>query len=324
MPVLVCGLDCFALPSATTACTVAREFAGSFHPALTDAAAADVEVYKLERVPADAMLAEEDLVLCRVPAWKFDLAALEELHGQLDGLRAEHEELQVSFARTKEALIALSAGSEAMLASQAAADSGSVAETALKSSGPMEEVQQLRQQLALSERNQQETKATVMALRSEFMHLIEVWGGETATSRQEGEARAGATEARAAPRATNRGAYDDVFGFVQELKAYRSPPYGSFGTELIDDYCNELERTARMSSQPPLAANPRRLAGSPRVWANPSSPIGCGSPGYGHGYGHGVRHVRQAATLPGGRPRSLGCRAMRSAGAPVGARRQPG
>merc|ERR1719253_2297008 len=61
--------------------------------------------------------------------------------------------------------MALSAGAEASMAPDGAGDNSP------------QEVQQLRLQLAESERNQQETKATVIALRGEFMRLVQMWSG---------------------------------------------------------------------------------------------------------------------------------------------------
>merc|ERR1712107_889231 len=73
----------------------------------------DIEVYRLERVPADVRVAAEEAVLCRVPGWHFDFAAIEDLHRQFEDLRIEHERLKVQHSRTKEALVALNTALEA-------------------------------------------------------------------------------------------------------------------------------------------------------------------------------------------------------------------
>lgn len=166
MPTVLCSLHCFDVPTLSTAGSVAREFSASLDPAL-DAAGCAVEVYRLQPVAHDAQLAADDTVLCRLPAWRFDLAALEELLSQLEELRAEHHTLKVQHGRTREALISLNASVEANELATL---------TPQRGHDNHQEVQLLRQQLAQSERKQQETKATVMALRSEFMHLINISG----------------------------------------------------------------------------------------------------------------------------------------------------
>lgn len=93
MPRVLCGIDCFHAVSQTVAAIV-REFSASLDPALGKANC-DIEVYRLERVPADVRVAAEEAVLCRVPGWHFDFAAIEDLHRQFEDLRIEHERLKV-------------------------------------------------------------------------------------------------------------------------------------------------------------------------------------------------------------------------------------
>jgi hypothetical protein len=128
-------------------------------------------VFRLERLAPDAQLSTEDLVVCNVPGWQFDFGSLEELHRQLEELRLEHDNLNVQYSRTKEILISLNASVEANEASEL-----SPQRRAGESSSRLHrrEVEQLRMQLTQSEKKQQETKATVMALRNEFMHLVDV------------------------------------------------------------------------------------------------------------------------------------------------------
>lgn len=46
----------------------------------------------------EAPLAAEDLVLCRIPSWPFDVAALEDLHRELEEVRAAHEDFGASLS----------------------------------------------------------------------------------------------------------------------------------------------------------------------------------------------------------------------------------
>jgi len=172
MPKVLCGLTCFDVSRSATAEEAARELVASFDPTLLDGPCRNVEVFRLERLSPDALLDSEDAIVCQLPGWRFDVAALEDLHRQLEDLRSEHDDLKVQHGRTKEALMALNASVEASEAAEAAqrrAVDGGRRELA-----NAREVLQLRHQLAQSERKQQETKATVMALRSEFMHLVEM------------------------------------------------------------------------------------------------------------------------------------------------------
>lgn len=193
MPLVLCGLavGLDRLDPACTADAVARSFATSLDPALHSAAEA-VEVYRLERVAPDAVLGAHESVMCRIPDWRFDFRAVEDLLHQLDDLREDHDCLQTQYSRTKEALMALSSSIEA---SEAASNTASKERLATSSSQTTasvtmsrrnsddkenessesrhdREVALLRQQLAQSEKKQQESKAAVLALRREFMHLV--------------------------------------------------------------------------------------------------------------------------------------------------------
>jgi len=188
---VLCGLDCFDAPSLLTAGAVAHEFSASLDPALVGECRR-IEVYRLERIALDATLASGDAVLCRVPGWQFDLAALEDLHCQCDDLRRDHEAQQVKNARLQEALLMLNSSLELAEATDATrmrgvrrggqprggglrpgqAGPGGTDEAQSDGTTGVREVQHLKQQLAMSEKQQQETRLTVMALRSEFMHLV--------------------------------------------------------------------------------------------------------------------------------------------------------
>mmetsp|Transcript_3578 Transcript_3578/g.7855 ORF Transcript_3578/g.7855 Transcript_3578/m.7855 type:complete len:319 (+) Transcript_3578:131-1087(+) len=184
MPVVLCGIPAFQKPTSGTAAAVAEEFSASLDPGLHGAGCL-VEVYRLQKVTPEEVLSEGEPVVCRLPDWGFDLCALEELHRQLDDAAAEREDLQVQYARTKEALMALSAtleGPSEVHSSQEGqpppsklrALEGGGRDTGESSAA--QEVWQLRQQLLQSEKKQQETKASVLALRSEFIHLVSVMG----------------------------------------------------------------------------------------------------------------------------------------------------
>jgi hypothetical protein len=175
MPAVLCGLKCFDVPVSSTAGSLAREFSASLNPAL-NGAGCPVEVYRLERLGPDVQLAPDDLVVCHIPGWQFDFAALEELHRQVEELRLEYDNLDVQYNRTKEILISLNASVEA----NEAVESPTTRRGLGTDSRPRDhrrEVEQLKMQLTQSERKQQETKATVMALRSEFMHLVDMMSG---------------------------------------------------------------------------------------------------------------------------------------------------
>jgi len=175
MPAVLCGLRCFDISVSSTAGNVAREFSASLNPALSGAGC-PVEVYRLERLAPDAQLSSDDIVVCNIPGWQFDFSALEELHRQVEELRLEYDNLDVQYNRTKEILISLNASVEA----NEAIESPHARRALGGDSRPRDnrrEVEQLKIQLTQSERKQQETKATVMALRSEFMHLVDMMSG---------------------------------------------------------------------------------------------------------------------------------------------------
>eukprot|EP00927_Polykrikos_kofoidii_P034931 TRINITY_DN29524_c0_g1_i1.p1 TRINITY_DN29524_c0_g1~~TRINITY_DN29524_c0_g1_i1.p1 ORF type:complete len:304 (+),score=63.74 TRINITY_DN29524_c0_g1_i1:94-912(+) len=165
MPTVLCGLPCFDAPALSTAGAAAQEFFSSLNSALEGAVCA-VEVYRLERLEPEAQLAAEDTVVCYVPGWGFDFSSLEDLHNELEELRGENDTLLMQNSRTNEVLVSLNYAVEAAEAAEAGQ------RLAEKSRDSYREVVQLKQQLARSERKQQETKATVIALRSEFMQLV--------------------------------------------------------------------------------------------------------------------------------------------------------
>jgi len=321
MPALVCGLDCFALPAATTAGEAARAFAASFHPGLPDNASsiASIEVYRLERLAApDALLAAEELVLCRVPNWSFDLAGLEALHAQLDELREAHEELRIQHERTKEAFLALSSGASAVGTGGSEASPTSsrmthlLQEASTNSFGsllspgggaslqdPAQEVLRLRQKLAQSEQTQQETKNTVIALRQEFMHLVQMWGGGDTLEPKPFAGPGGALLAEGGP-------YSALASelLVGDEGAAGGPGYGLDG------------RPAYAQGGAPLLGQPGRGAGSPQpTWAErlAGRPLRAGGPP--------VRHVGTAPAAQGVRARSAGRRGSARAGTGPAGRR---
>lgn len=251
MPAVLCGLDCFNAPMLLTAGAVAREFAASLDPAL-DSAACPVEVYRLERVALDAPLAAGDSVLCRLPAWRFDLASLEELHRQLEELRVEHDNLHGQYARTKEAFVSLNASVEAgEIDAKRSATAGSTISASPSSDAGSRELQRLRQALALSEKKQLETKATVMALRSEFMHLVDMMSDAGAAS--EG------------------GKYSPI-EFPSAMKENARSPLASRAEKLGGgDLQPEPAKPTRHVSQPPVAPGVRRPVGSPRTYRSPGA-----------------------------------------------------
>jgi hypothetical protein len=114
-------------------------------------------------------------VLCRIPSWQFDLPALEDLHCQLEELRADHEDLKIRYGRAQDVLVSLNANIEAAEATEVAQrQSMDHRHAGTREAGQQRETLQLRQQLVQSEKKQQETKATVIALRSEFMQLVDM------------------------------------------------------------------------------------------------------------------------------------------------------
>jgi hypothetical protein len=149
---------------------VASEFAASLHRHLRGDL---VEVYRLDRVSLDTTLDAGDAVLCHVPQWGFDFAALEDLHRQLEELQGERETFEIQYKRMEEALMSLNSSVELAESLEARPDGGDRENR--------REVHLLRQKLAHSEKKQLETKCTVMALRSEFMQLVKIMN-ESATS----------------------------------------------------------------------------------------------------------------------------------------------
>lgn len=181
---MLCGLAVGLETLSSSACTadsVARAFATSLDPALSSAADV-VEVYRVERIPPDVVIGAQDSVMCCIPDWSFDFHAVEELLHQLDDLREDHDCLQMQYSRTKEALIALSTSIEASEVNSNASSKDRLTPMPRRSTEEKEnegadgrherEVQLLRQQLAHSEKKQQESKLAVLALRREFMHLV--------------------------------------------------------------------------------------------------------------------------------------------------------
>lgn len=283
----------------STAASVAREFSAALDPAL-DGAGCPVEVYRLERLPPEAHLGAAEAVVCRVPGWRFDFAALEELHHQLEELRVEHESVQVQYSRTKEALVSLNASIEAAEAVEGPQRSKD------KGGDSRQEVRQLRQQLAQSQKQQQDTKATVMALRNEFMHLVNMMSDA-------GHAKYVGAELPPVMRELDTNV---KLGWPQE--SGRSPLFGMCDADRLADVCGggvwspvagahggagggDLAKPTRHTSQPP-APGARRHAGSPRAYRSPAT---------------------YATPRPGARPRGFHQRNVHSAG-PVSLRHRVG
>lgn len=169
MPSVLCGLDALDVAGATTAGVVAGEFLASLDPAL-EAAGCAVEVYRLQRIAPETMLTAEDAVLCRVPSWHFELSDLEDMHAELEDLRSANETLKVQYSSVKDALMALNTVLEDGKATEELAFQSPELGFREVDGEPhcCHEVHQLRQK-------EQETKATVKALRSQFAHLLELW-----------------------------------------------------------------------------------------------------------------------------------------------------
>lgn len=255
MPAVLCGLECFDAPMLLTAGAVAREFTASLDPAL-DGAACPVEVYKLERVALDAPLAAGDAVLCRLPSWRFDFASLEELHRQLEDLKAEHDNLQGQYARTTEAFVSLNASIEAgeLDAKRSASMESAGSRALVSTSGDSgRELQRLRQALAQSEKKQLETKATVMALRSEFMHLVDMMSDAGAAG------EGGKYPQIEFPSAMKENARSPLSGQIDKLgSGDLLPPDG-------------VKPTRHVSQPPVVAPGVRRPVGSPRTYRSPGA-----------------------------------------------------
>lgn len=185
MPAVLCGFHAFEATSLGTAAAVARQFLATLGPAQA-AVGAHAEVFRLQRLAPEAPLAPDELVLCRLPSLRLELQDVEELHRQLEDLQQEHQELRIQYERTREALVALDVSLDiaelevldgSRRRQEASVDGRRDAES-------RREVHLLKQQLAMSERQQQETKETVMGLRQEFMRFIGLWGGAGELERQ--------------------------------------------------------------------------------------------------------------------------------------------
>jgi len=256
MPAVLCGLKCFDLPVNATAGGVACEFTASLNPALKSAGC-PVEVYRLEPLAPDAQLSADDLVVCSVPGWQFDLAAVEDLQRQLEDLRLEHDNLLVQYGRTKEVLISLNSSVEATETDTSAQRRIGGADG---QRGSRREVEQLKMQLTQSEKKQQETKATVMALRNEFMQLVDMMTGDS-----------GAPKSFELPSVMK-----ELDTNVKEpwSQAAHCPQYspceadrpGTGGAAHTAD-----AGKARHVSQPPMVPGARRPIGSPRVYRSPAA-----------------------------------------------------
>lgn len=250
MPAILCGLKCFDLPGTTTAGSVASEFTASLNPALSGAGC-PVEVYRLQLVAPEAELSADDLVVCSVPGWQFDFTSLEELHRNLEELRSDHDNLLVQYGRTKEALISLNTSMESSEV-DSPSQRRSSGEVALRG-GSRREVEQLKLQLNQSEKKQQETKATVMALRSEFMQLVDMMTGDSGGSKSY-----------------------ELPSVMKELdtNVKESWPQAAHYPCEIDRPPGAGAHTGasgkpRHVSQPPMAPGARRPIGSPRVYRSP-------------------------------------------------------
>lgn len=257
MPPVLCGLNCFDVPVSSTARDVAREFSASLNPALNGASSA-VDVYRLVPVAPDVPLAPDDVVVCSIPGWQFDFASLEDLHRQFEDLRAEHENLIVQYSRTKEALISLNTSVEASEAADSQRRVGGDSNARGR-----REVDQLKLQLMQSEQKQKETKATVMALRNEFMHLVDVMGATGGPKCQ------AAFELPSVMREVDT----NVKGRWQE--AIQSPQLNVCDADRLaggNAVAADVGKP-RNVSQPPMTSVSRRpnQNGSPRVYQNPAT-----------------------------------------------------
>jgi len=262
MPAVLCGLKCFDVPVATTASGVAREFAASLNPAL-NGAGCPVQVYRLEPVEPDVQLSADDLVACTIPGWRFDFTALEDLFCQFEDLRAEHDKLLIQYSSTKEILLSLNASLEAAEALEAPP-----AVVPVQRRGPgdsstrgnrreVREVEQLKMQLTQSEKKQQETKASVLALRSEFMHLVDC------ISAAGGPKGPASFELPAVMKELDNTGWPQAIQSPQHTPSDAGRPgSGAGGADTAKP---------RHGSQPPTAPGARRPMGSPRVYRSPGT-----------------------------------------------------
>jgi hypothetical protein len=283
MPAVLCGLKCFDVPVATTASGVAREFFASLNPALNSAGCA-VDVYRLELVQPDVQLSAEDLVVCSIPGWQFDFAALEDLHHQFEELRLEHDKLLVQYSRTKEALMACSTSNEVADVVDTPVQRRNPGSDANIRSGNVKEVEQLKMQLTQSEKKQQETKATVLALRKEFMQLVDFMhdaGGGKCYQYLELPNVASLT----------KGSWPPSTQSPQPIPSETDRPNSGAGSQVF-----EAAKT-RHGSQPPMVPAARRPIVSPRV--------------------HRPAGVFSTPRTAGARPRGVHQRGGHSAGASI-------
>lgn len=281
MPVVLCGLPCFDAPSLSTAGAAAREFVASLNPALEGPNCA-VEVYRLERLAPEAELSAEDTVVCHVPGWRFDFAALEELHRQLEDLRHENETLQTQYSRTKEVLISLNSAVEAaevVESQQRRSDRGRDSQR---------EVSQLKEQLAQSDRRNQDTKATVIALRKEFMQLVSMMADA------EGPWRSSSAN-------TTPGGAQNPHGLESPLAMKENVRSSPHEIDSKFDFGTDFSKPPRHVSQPPTAmVGVRQPTGPPYAIRG------------GHG---GGATSAMPTSRPGARPRGTHQRGVHSAGA---------
>jgi len=256
MPPVLCGLKCFDVPVSSSARDVAREFSASLNPALNGASSA-VEVYRLVQVAPDVQLAADDIVVCSIPGWQFDFASLEDLHRQFEELRSEHENLIVQYSRTKEALISLNSSVEASEAADSRRGGGGDSNARGR-----REVDQLKLQLTQSEQKQKETKATVMALRNEFMHLVDMM---TATGGPKCQAAFELPSVMREVDTNVKGRWPEAMQPPQSNICEADRPAG--GNALAAD-----AGKPRNVSQPPMTSGTRRPNnGSPRVYRTPAT-----------------------------------------------------
>lgn len=282
MPDVLYGLNCFQVPVHSTSRSVAQEFSAALDLATAETSCCEVEVYRLERLALDAQLAPEDMVVCRLPSWHFDLGSLEDLHRQVDDTRAEYETLQTQYARMEDAFIALNsyveadelaacgearahaAGQSEATETQGGATARSRAAgaaTARSRASPQadargrsamqaesQEVQNLRLELVKSERKQQEAQAAVVALRSEFMHLVELMSSTSGSRSKAIDLNSKLRELDASVKSTR-----------SQESASRSPKSrnGVIATAA------QNQAVSRPGSQPPLTSG-RRPNASPR------------------------------------------------------------
>lgn len=242
MPRVHCGLRCFDLPGVLKAQDVASEFSASLNSALDGA----VDVYRLELLAPHVQLSADDMVVCNVPEWQFDLAAVEDLHRQLEDLRVEHERLLCQYSRTKEALKDVSNAS----AAEAVEVVTSSAQRRGAAGSRKSEVDQLKLMLSheqkLNEKKQQETKATVMALRNEFMQLVDMMT-DSGGPRQ-----------------------FDIPSVMKELDTNTADSWPQADRVAGAGFSMEAAKS-RHVSQPPMVSGARRQIGSPRVYRTPGN-----------------------------------------------------